>query len=900
MATKDKTPLNARLDLFQFDLGKNKELTTTFSTLYAEKEGDWTAIKADLTEDKGFTPDVVKNLTFTHALSDWSKDNADLVKVFQKDKTTFSMRDIALNFDKAQFTEKLIQEQVAPADADIVAEHYAASLHDALFHIEPTAVVQNLVQNQKQTPISDPILRGGIATFLNNQEESFNIKTTSIYTAFKQENAFKDIPAEQQEGIKTALKTVQRVAAISPVAEAIPVLMKAKIHTAYQVSEMPESQFITAFKDALGDNGAAIAQQLHVNAVNSRIRNEHALIALKEAKQGTGIAFIDKSLNVEAAVPTEMSTRGIGDDKNNLSWDTLFGDADLCECGECTSVYSAASYFVELMQYLRNNNLDPNPTNDGSIKIKADAKDISGTPLQKLLDRRPDLGCLQLTCANTNTILPYVDLVNEVMEHYVAYPQTKLKAFNVDDETSGELLAQPQHTEYQAYCILKDEVYPFTLPYHQPIDAARIYLDSLGTSRHELMDTFRSPRKITTQPDPIDNCDTDNLDAELDNIPADANKTLDKLHDNYLNRAVDAEYLGMTQEEYVILTKEAFVSKEYWDMQCSLTHTQEEYLLKIGEKPVHKYYGYDTEGVMLDMTTEKGLTYVKKQFLPRTGIQYTDLVELLKTQCLNPNMPRGKAMSITESLHFSYRFLQNFKKEKGEDELIKLLTNSEKLIELLPYLKDNATFFNLEGKKSELACPPTIEEGDKISEIDIKNWVKCHFNNIGKMIVLENGRECGNGRIDLKLKDNQFPLYHYEISDCQIWLYSNFLDVQSSQKVEGTLVGTIDKDTGLITAQDVTMLNSFVNDGTFISEKGEKGVFFRLNENKVYLLAPQKDTCNLDTVRLVHLDGTPLNVKGYEYEYDHIHRFIRLWRKMGWTIDEVNPSSLWVRQKVIA
>ena len=47
---------------------------------------------------------------------------------------------------------------------------------------------------------------------------------------------------------------------------------------------------------------------------------------------------------------------------NNLSWDMIFGDADLCECGECTSVYSAASYFVELLQYLRNNNLDPDST----------------------------------------------------------------------------------------------------------------------------------------------------------------------------------------------------------------------------------------------------------------------------------------------------------------------------------------------------------------------------------------------------------------------------------------------------------------------------------------------------------------------------------------------------------
>ena len=103
-----KNPLESRLDLFKFDLSKNTildkkedsdkiaELTTLFSTLYTEKKGDWTAIKADLTEANGFKPEMVQNLTFTHALSEWSKDNENLVKVFQKDDATMSMRDIAL------------------------------------------------------------------------------------------------------------------------------------------------------------------------------------------------------------------------------------------------------------------------------------------------------------------------------------------------------------------------------------------------------------------------------------------------------------------------------------------------------------------------------------------------------------------------------------------------------------------------------------------------------------------------------------------------------------------------------------------------------------------------------------------------------------------------------------
>ena len=48
----------------------------------------------------------------------------------------------------------------------------------------------------------------------------------------------------------------------------------------------------------------------------------------------------------------------------------------------------------------------------------------------------------------------------------------------------------------------------------------------------------------------------------------------------------------------------------------------------------------------------------------------------------------------------------------------------------------------------------------------------------------------------------------------------------------------------------------------------------------------QIDTCDLNRVRLKHLDGSDLTVT----EYDKIHRFIRLWRKMGWSIDETDKS----------
>ncbi|MGZ6540219.1 MAG: hypothetical protein ACXVEB_17720, partial [Bacteroidia bacterium] len=75
-------------------------------------------------------------------------------------------------------------------------------------------------------------------------------------------------------------------------------------------------------------------------------------------------------------------------------------------------------------------------------------------------------------------------------------------------------------------------------------------------------------------------------------------------------------------------------------------------------------------------------------------------------------------------------------------------------------------------------------------------------------------------------------------------------------------------------------------------DKGEKGVFMVIDQ-KIYLILEQKDSCNLDRALLQHLDGTPLTVE----EYDRIHRFIRLWRKLGWTMDETDQAIVGLSHK---
>ena len=86
------------------------------------------------------------------------------------------------------------------------------------------------------------------------------------------------------------LKILQRVQAISPVPEAVPALMKANLTSAFHVAEKPESTFLRAFGPTLGED---TARQVYTNAINAHIRNEHALITMRQTMRGTGLAIID-------------------------------------------------------------------------------------------------------------------------------------------------------------------------------------------------------------------------------------------------------------------------------------------------------------------------------------------------------------------------------------------------------------------------------------------------------------------------------------------------------------------------------------------------------------------------------------------------------------------------------
>lgn len=888
--------------------------------------------------------EAAKRVNFANRLASLSDENTGLIKSVLGDSEVKSLRDVALKYSN----EKL--EQILPPDKGTkplaLASAKLAStspspkakavqkFQDAIFNEETSGFIQRMLQNgelntkeqasssprKSMAPmrlgadpnisIPDPV-QSGMAQVLENKPD-FHFRIHPISTLLADPKSFENVPEEDRAAVSDGLKTLSLAQGLASTPKALPTLVNSKL-SAFRVAQLPKDQFVQNFGDDLG--GPDVATSIHDHAITVATRNDHALTSILQTVRGTGIAAIDgtESLN-------KRFDRFIDEASNlpeQIDLEKLFGSLDYCECSDCSSVTSPASYFVELLQFLRNNNLNPNtPWSQWT-----DVEDFRSSPLDYLLRRRPDLACLELTCANTNTVLPYIDLANEVMESFIYHQQRYINSnlpvkqawidiFNASDNADGlggsteELLAVPQNVNMQAYLALQQAVYPAaSLPYNQPIDATRQFLLFLSTNRAQILQVFQAkynppttttpdtwsdvvcpPGKIKSPPpcppDRTDNCDVseddrendgnddevvnevdddadpdgfendddDDYDDTIDNrsepISTEDQSKLVQIHQEALKRAVAAEELGITQEEYIILTKQAFWRKAHFDIRHGEDVSVATYRKNIGVRRDWEYWGLDYTSVadMLDPTGGKGLTFVKDQFLPRTNVLYSDLVDIIRTNYINPNMPKGRAKVILESFQFSYQFLATKIDTHEKHRLARL----RPLLQFLEHpVDDTETGFQkvlARSLKNQTCCQLLFKNrqapsqqssrGDIISEtngyekhkptkcqcgcdVELKDWICKYFEAVGKIIVLDSGE---GQRLPW---EGDIIAYDPPVSPPSI------MAITSASLVDGeTLVGHIHNDGSITQSSTSNVLVGYValsgvvydNDGNLLSK----------------------------------------------------------------------------------
>jgi hypothetical protein len=333
----------------------------------------------------------------------------------------------------------------------------------------PTEVMAQLAQRS-----SDPELttaRDLLSRFFQG-EKNFNIATSPV-TSYVEEHGdriARGLKAEQKTLLTRQLQRLQRVFRLGVDRTQSETLLSLNLDSAFRITRFSPEHFVEEFGERLG------------GAERARITYGRA-----ESIAGTVLyIYTDLWSGFRSVAPMAVKSytepKTLPALKNVPAYHEMFGNLQMCECGHCQSFYSPGAYFVDMLHMI-------------------DRPALVDNPADVLFERRPDLAHIQLTCENTNTLIPYVDLVTEVLESFVANKAPK--AFNIPPPPPHQDLPSPSAEELrvnpvyltdasskfadQAYAELQEAAFPLGLPLNLSLETTRAYLGHLGTSRAELM-----------------------------------------------------------------------------------------------------------------------------------------------------------------------------------------------------------------------------------------------------------------------------------------------------------------------------------------------------------------------------------------------------------------------------
>lgn len=537
-----KTSLGALIGTALADAAQQTEIVTRYVSHTGTIEEFWDGLR----KDPAYAASV-DDLQFTLQLGALTANHLPLVSALREMRTKQefqNLRDL-VRLDVEDWKKLLTGKsdtpgtgfppEVAGADDAEKASNYATILSRMMRDAFPTAAVAHAVSRDDIPGKAD------LTTFFTNNV-AFDLGTTHIdtYLAEKPDAALAGVI--DRAALTQQLKSFQRVHRLAPDYAQMRELLGENLHSAQAISRIGETAFVNRFGPAWGANQARL---VFANAAQTATT---ALMLVGEY----GRAF--NSLGVAAIGTNGQPASGMP----NL--EDLFGSLDLCDCEDCRTVLSPAAYLVDTLAFLKHR---------ASKTAGQSAKDI-------LFQRRPDLGQVELTCENTNTPLPYVDLVNELLEDCVSPPLVPVARQTTG--TAAELMANPQFLNPLAYAKLQQEVFPWSMPFHLASEEVHAYLDHLGVPRHELMRAFQKPG---TTPDPAD-------------------------------AAIAADYLGLGTVERQIITGGALTPpRNPWE-----------------------FWGYAAA------TPGPWLTDLRnvRVFLDKSGLSYANLVDLLEAEFINPSL----------------------------------------------------------------------------------------------------------------------------------------------------------------------------------------------------------------------------------------------------------------------
>ncbi|HTN45665.1 MAG TPA: neuraminidase-like domain-containing protein [Flavipsychrobacter sp.] len=488
---------------------------------------------------------------------------------------------------------------------EVTNSDYAAKLKTTIESLYPTASIAAKITTD-ETLLGDEAMQDTVVSFLTNNPH-YNLATDSIYDIAEGDFDFTGIdPEEDLPFLKEELAPFQRLARVTGnTPGAIEVLKKDNLTSAHAiVNAKSREQFVADYGSQLG--GAANATAYYNNAARISVAANEAAIQLRQYNNGATPYVFQGNLTIDPVAAPELAT--------------LFGSLEQCGCEYCMSLYSPSAYYTDILNFIKQ------------------SSNSAASAFTELTRRRPDLLYIDLTCKNANTPVPYVDLVNELLELEILR-KNSISGLPLSYQTEGtatEIAAYPEHVEEvvtqvatptqskeshyensvvyrQVYDnVLNTEKYTDTLPFNLAWEEARVYLKHLGKTRYELMQLFKplNPSILT-------------------------NNTSAKVTDrNLLN-----EYLGIPKEaaDHITLTSTSAADvAPYYGLDPLVTNS----ILSPGNTAVELSDSWIN--LLTGDTTGGGIDVL----LSRLNITYKELLQLLTTDSLNRKVGPDRQVNI--------------------------------------------------------------------------------------------------------------------------------------------------------------------------------------------------------------------------------------------------------------
>jgi hypothetical protein len=382
---------------------KNSKKQEKFAQLFNEYKALTPELIKALEQDRSFTKSEIANLRTSFQLAELTRGDIHVVRAI---KEKFGIRrpeqvpTLALHPEEDWV--QLVKAKHAAGELTLpfefgnfvgqstlsAAELYGKTLARHFRETFPTMAFVGGLQRALGTGGPRGLKHGqALAEFLSRHPDFDLLKSSVDDILERTPAAAADRSLRRNDEFQLEFKAVQRVFKLAQTFESTDALLADNLHSAQQIYRLGQSEFVRRYGGQAGFtvDSARLAW--------NRAADTHAAVL-------TIVADL-KALEAEG-VPAVL--RNNNDALSNFpNWNNLFKDGDLCECGHCQSVLGPAAYFADLLMFLKDRT---------SVKPALTVKDI-------LFGRRPDLGYIELNCANALTPFPYVDSVCEVLEDAV-------------------------------------------------------------------------------------------------------------------------------------------------------------------------------------------------------------------------------------------------------------------------------------------------------------------------------------------------------------------------------------------------------------------------------------------------------------------------------------------------